>query len=228
MKKPALVILLTLAAPALAQSDPKQAPTKFVRARQGRRRQDRPAAALAEARQDAKVLVVAFNSADCPCRSSIARSSSGSRRSTRRRTIRFLIVATDDTVFAPILEPTRSTETFVLDADGVLRYRGAIDDQYGIGYHRDEPTRTYVTDAIEAVLAGQRARRSWRPRRPAAASSARTLRRPQPTPGHVPQRTSSRSSRAAATTATGRARSGPSRSSSYGKAKAQLAISGAS
>lgn len=47
-------------------------------------------------------------------------------------------------------------DTFVLDAEGQLRYRGAIDDQFGIGFARTFPTRNYLRDAIEAVGAGNR------------------------------------------------------------------------
>lgn len=50
----------------------------------------------------------------------------------------------------------RSTgDVFVLDASHRLRYRGAIDDQYGIGYTKGLPTRHYLRDAIEAVAAGE-------------------------------------------------------------------------
>ena len=54
-----------------------------------------------------------------------------------------------------LLGATRTTDAFVLDAKRILRYRGALDDQYGIGYTRDRPTRTYLMDALEALLAGK-------------------------------------------------------------------------
>lgn len=41
---------------------------------------------------------------------------------------------------------------FVIDAFGLLRYRGAFDDA-GIVFNK--PTRGYVADAIQALLAGQ-------------------------------------------------------------------------
>lgn len=48
-----------------------------------------------------------------------------------------------------------TTEAFVLDADRRLVYRGAVDDQYGFGYSLDEPRRTYLRDALDAVLEGK-------------------------------------------------------------------------
>jgi hypothetical protein len=49
----------------------------------------------------------------------------------------------------------RTCEALVIDGRGRLRYRGAIDDQYGLGTRRDNPERNYLVDAIEAVLAGR-------------------------------------------------------------------------
>ena len=53
------------------------------------------------------------------------------------------------------LQAHTSTEVFVLDSSHTLRYRGAVDDQYGFGYALDQPKNHYLTDAIDAVLAGQ-------------------------------------------------------------------------
>lgn len=50
---------------------------------------------------------------------------------------------------------TRTPEVIVLDAERVIRYRGRIDDRYGIGYAKNAPTQSYLVDAIEAVLAGR-------------------------------------------------------------------------
>ncbi len=41
-----------------------------------------------------------------------------------------------------------TTEVFVLDARRTLRYRGAVDDQYGIGFHKDAPRHVYLRDAV--------------------------------------------------------------------------------
>jgi hypothetical protein len=56
---------------------------------------------------------------------------------------------------AKMLGATTSTESFVLDAARTLVYRGAINDQYGLGYSKDKPAQTYLRDAIDAVLSGK-------------------------------------------------------------------------
>ena len=48
-----------------------------------------------------------------------------------------------------------TTEVFVFDRGGELRYRGAVDDQYKLGASKPKPTATYLAQAIEAVLAGE-------------------------------------------------------------------------
>jgi peroxiredoxin len=68
---------------------------------------------------------------------------------------RFPIVQDHDYAISDALGARRTTDTFVIDADGVLRYRGALDDQYGINYRLPEPRRTYLLDAIAAVAAGE-------------------------------------------------------------------------
>jgi peroxiredoxin len=62
-------------------------------------------------------------------------------------------------------EARRMAEAFVLDAGGTIRYRGRIDDQYGIGYQRPRPTQCDLADALDAVLAGHA------PARPLTASA---------------------------------------------------------
>jgi thiol-disulfide isomerase/thioredoxin len=48
-----------------------------------------------------------------------------------------------------------TTDVFVLDARRTIVYRGAVDDQYGIGYATDAPKREYLRNAIDALLAGK-------------------------------------------------------------------------
>jgi len=48
-----------------------------------------------------------------------------------------------------------TTEVFLFDAQGALRYRGAVDDQYALGAAKPAPTRDYLARALEAVLAGR-------------------------------------------------------------------------
>lgn len=48
-----------------------------------------------------------------------------------------------------------TTTSFVLDAARTLVYRGAVDDQIGIGYTLAKARRRYLTDALDATLKGQ-------------------------------------------------------------------------
>jgi peroxiredoxin len=49
----------------------------------------------------------------------------------------------------------RTPEVFVLDDQHVVRYRGRIDDQYGVGYARPHATRRDLAVALEELLAGK-------------------------------------------------------------------------
>lgn len=48
-----------------------------------------------------------------------------------------------------------TTEVFVLDAKRTLLYRGAVDDQYGLGYSLAAPKQNYLRDALAAGLVGR-------------------------------------------------------------------------
>lgn len=74
----------------------------------------------------------------------------------RRSEAIFPILKDTDNLVADQLLAERTCEALVIDRSGRLRYRGAIDDQYGPGTHRDSPTCHYLVDAIEAVLAGRK------------------------------------------------------------------------
>jgi peroxiredoxin/mono/diheme cytochrome c family protein len=49
----------------------------------------------------------------------------------------------------------RTCEAVVIDRLGRIRYRGAIDDQYGPGTRREKPTKSYLVEALDALLAGK-------------------------------------------------------------------------
>ncbi|HEY2840639.1 MAG TPA: redoxin domain-containing protein [Pirellulales bacterium] len=57
------------------------------------------------------------------------------------------------------LGATRTPEVLLLDAERRVRYRGRIDDQYGLvanaGYQRKEPSRRDLAEAIDELLAGK-------------------------------------------------------------------------
>ncbi len=48
-----------------------------------------------------------------------------------------------------------TTDIFVFDREGVLQYRGAFDDQFGVGETLEQPSREFLRPAIEAVLDGR-------------------------------------------------------------------------
>jgi peroxiredoxin len=56
---------------------------------------------------------------------------------------------------AKALGARSTTEVFVVDVKRTLIYRGAVDDQYGLGYSLDEPKQRYLAAAIEAALDGR-------------------------------------------------------------------------
>jgi peroxiredoxin len=53
------------------------------------------------------------------------------------------------------LQARRTCETLVVDGRAILRYRGAIDDQYGYGVRKGEAKNQYLTAALDAVLEGR-------------------------------------------------------------------------
>ncbi len=54
------------------------------------------------------------------------------------------------------LDAHTTTEVFVVDAGNTLVYRGAVSDQYGVGFSRDEPRHRFLEDALDAVLAARK------------------------------------------------------------------------
>lgn len=56
---------------------------------------------------------------------------------------------------AAALQATTTTEVFLIDATGTLRYRGALNDRYGVGWSQGEARYRFLEDAVDAVLAGR-------------------------------------------------------------------------
>lgn len=56
---------------------------------------------------------------------------------------------------AATLGATSTADVFVLDRQRTVVYRGAVDDRYGPGFSKDVATRTYLADALSAVVAGK-------------------------------------------------------------------------
>jgi len=64
-------------------------------------------------------------------------------------------VADPTGAFAAGLGATSTGDVFVLDGQRTVVYRGALDDQYGVGYSLDAPKSRYAHAALTALLAGQ-------------------------------------------------------------------------
>ncbi|GIW87644.1 MAG: thiol-disulfide isomerase [Isosphaeraceae bacterium] len=67
----------------------------------------------------------------------------------------FPVLKDHDGAIASRLQVERTCEVILLDAQNRIRYRGAIDDQYGYGTRRRNPVHHYLRDALDAVLDGR-------------------------------------------------------------------------
>ncbi|MEM8668524.1 MAG: redoxin family protein [Planctomycetota bacterium] len=61
----------------------------------------------------------------------------------------------DKEAITQLLDAKTTTEVFVIDRARTLVYRGAVDDQHGIGYSIETPRRKYLVDALDAVAVGE-------------------------------------------------------------------------
>jgi peroxiredoxin len=66
--------------------------------------------------------------------------------------IDFPILKDPGNQIADQFQATRTPEVFVLDKDRTVRYHGAIDDQYGVGFTRPEAKHSYLSDALDQIL----------------------------------------------------------------------------
>lgn len=69
--------------------------------------------------------------------------------------IGFPILKDLDNRIADQVGATRTPEILILDQKRIVRYHGRVDDQYGVGYIRDEPEQSFVTNAIDDLLASR-------------------------------------------------------------------------
>ncbi|MBE2286100.1 MAG: redoxin family protein [Prosthecobacter sp.] len=58
-------------------------------------------------------------------------------------------------ILSRALAATTTTEVFLLDASRTLIYRGALNDQYGLGYAKDEARHHYLRNAVATMMRGQ-------------------------------------------------------------------------
>jgi mono/diheme cytochrome c family protein len=127
--------------------------------------------------QPAKAVVIALTSTSCPITKKFAPTLARIEQEFAGRGVRFLFVnptATDDLAgirevvrenrfvgpyvrdrdhrIAGVLDAQTTTEVFVLDAARTLVFRGAVDDQYGLGYALEAPRMHYLRDALTAII----------------------------------------------------------------------------
>jgi peroxiredoxin/mono/diheme cytochrome c family protein len=142
---------------------------------------DRGVVSLAELRQKNKAVVLVFLGVECPLSNQFlsvlsdlrgqyaekgvafvginANAQDGRERvavHARKHEIPFPVVKDPGNKVADQLGAKRTPEAVVVDASGTIRYRGRIDDQFGIGFARPgKPTRRDLALALEEILAGK-------------------------------------------------------------------------
>ena len=73
----------------------------------------------------------------------------------RQHGIKFPVLKDLSNEFANQVGAERTPEVFVWDSTGEVRYHGRIDDQFGVGYVRSEPTTHDLRTALEELLSGK-------------------------------------------------------------------------
>ncbi len=73
----------------------------------------------------------------------------------RRHGIDFPLLKDLGNKFADQIGAKRTPEVLVWDQAGHVHYRGRVDDQFGVGYVRSEPTRHDLKVALDELLSGQ-------------------------------------------------------------------------
>ena len=73
----------------------------------------------------------------------------------RANEVPFPVLKDEGNRVADQLGAKRTPEALVLDAERVVRYRGRIDDQFGVGFQRAKPSRRDLAVALDEVLAGK-------------------------------------------------------------------------
>ncbi|MFG0286768.1 MAG: redoxin domain-containing protein [Rhodopirellula sp. JB044] len=134
-----------------------------------------------DVREDGNCLVVAFLGTECPLAKLYAQTLADLHDEFHPRQVSFVAVMSNrqDSLeeiatferrsglpfsigkdlrnrLADALDAQRTPEVFLFDPNGELRYRGRVDDQYGIGTILDRPRRSDLREAIIEVLAGKK------------------------------------------------------------------------
>jgi peroxiredoxin len=94
---------------------------------------------------------VGFVAIDANCQDSVSEIAAYAKR----HELAFPILKDLGNHVADQMGAVRTPEVFLLDGERIVRYWGRIDDQYGIGYVRDQAKRQDLRIAIEELLAGK-------------------------------------------------------------------------
>jgi peroxiredoxin len=73
----------------------------------------------------------------------------------RQEGLPFPVLKDADQKVLELLQAERTPEVVLLDSSRAIRYRGRIDDQFGVGFRRPQPNRRDLARAIDEVLAGK-------------------------------------------------------------------------
>ena len=73
----------------------------------------------------------------------------------REYQLNFPVLLDPGATLAEAVQARFTCEAVLLDADGLIRYRGAVDDQYHYGVRRERPVHAFLAEALDALLAGK-------------------------------------------------------------------------
>ncbi len=104
--------------------------------------------AMAEAYRDRGVAFLGVNSNAQETAAQVA-------EHTRIHGLCFPMLLDEGRAVADRFQVERMCEVLVIDAAGRLRYRGAMDDQYGRGTRKQAPAHCYLAEALDAILRGR-------------------------------------------------------------------------
>jgi peroxiredoxin/mono/diheme cytochrome c family protein len=77
------------------------------------------------------------------------------RRHAGEHKLPFPVLKDESGRVADLFRAEKTPEAFVLDGARAVRYRGQIDDQFGVDIKRPKPNHRFLVEAIEEVLAGK-------------------------------------------------------------------------
>jgi len=73
----------------------------------------------------------------------------------KERGITFPVLKDPKNLVADMALAERTPEVVVIDSRATIRYRGAVDDQYAVGSRKPQADKHYLTDALDAIIAGK-------------------------------------------------------------------------